>query len=114
MRGEIKLELLNEQDTFVMNLTSAEDTMAIVGIPHSAAKITRIEANEIPVWYHDKRKNKVNGVTFLENTADYIKFSVEPGKWFLKAKKNTPNNSIQGIRQTAPGMLNVLLKEKQL
>ena len=66
--------------------------MAIVGIPHTATNSTRIEANGTSVWHNGERENKVHGLTFLENTADYITFSVEPGKWSFKANSHKPNN----------------------
>ena len=96
VRGDIKLELLNEEDTFVMNLTSPEDTMAIVGVPHSALKSISIEANGTSVWRKGKQENELHGLTFLENTADYIKFSVEPGTWSFKANNNKSNKSMDG------------------
>jgi len=87
VKGDIKLELLNGQETFVMNLASPENTTAIVGIPNTAKNITSIEANGVPVWRNGKEEKTLQGLTFLKNTTDYITFSVIPGKWTFKAKK---------------------------
>ncbi|HKL20542.1 MAG TPA: alpha-L-rhamnosidase C-terminal domain-containing protein, partial [Tichowtungia sp.] len=98
VRGDIQLELFNRPDTFIMNLTSLPATEAVIGIPKSNRKITGIVANETPVWCNGKRTNEMVGLTFLEETDHYIKFSVKPGSWHFKAKKDAPNNNIHGTQ----------------
>ncbi|MBN2685009.1 MAG: alpha-L-rhamnosidase N-terminal domain-containing protein [Pontiellaceae bacterium] len=93
VKGDIRLELQNGPETFVINLTSPKDTVAIVGIPNRAADIISIEVNGTLVWGNGKEINKVSGLAFLESTTDYIKFSVGPGVWAFKATKTAPTNN---------------------
>jgi hypothetical protein len=85
VRGEIQLELLNESDAFVMNLTSPADTTAIIGIPCAGRNIKQIEANGTLIWRNGKPARLPGGLTFVGTTEHYIKFSVQPGQWFFKA-----------------------------
>ena len=87
VRGDIKLELLDEKESFVLNLASPANTTAIVGIPNTDKNITSIEANGITVWLKGKKNKTLQGLTFLKNTEHYITFSAIPGKWTFKAKK---------------------------
>ena len=82
------MELLNAQEVFVINLVSPTKTTAIIGIPNTNKNITSIDANGNTVWRNGKKDKTLQGLTFLKNTTDYIKFSVIPGKWTFKAKKN--------------------------
>ncbi len=86
VKGDIKLELHNQPDSFTMDLTSPEGTSAIVGIPRTAAENVSIKVNGTLVWRNGKSEGTLKGLNFLENGKNYIKFSVEPGKWSFKAK----------------------------
>ena len=86
VKGDIELELHNQPDSFTMDLTSPEGTSAIVGIPRTAAENVSIKVNGPPVWRNGKSEGTLKGLNFLENGKNYIKFSVEPGKWSFKAR----------------------------
>ena len=93
VKGDIKVEVLNAEESFTINLTSPENTMAIVGIPKTS-KVSAIDANGKTVWAAGPStelrtgisKKGPRGLKHLEETEHYIKFSVEPGKWIIKAK----------------------------
>lgn len=88
VRGNIKVELLEETSTFTLNLTSPANTTAIVGIPKSGAtEITAIEANGKRVWSSGRSGQPLQGLTFLETTDLYITFAVKPGEWSFKASR---------------------------
>ena len=93
VKGDIHLELHNQPDSFSMDLTSPEGTNAIVGIPRTAAENASIKVNGTPVWRNGKSKKALKGLNFLENGENYIKFSVEPGKWSFTA------NSKDGLQR---------------
>jgi len=86
VKGDIDVELLNEPGVFTLELTSPENTTAIVGIPKKqGGTITDIVANGKLVWKNGK-PNRRRGLKYLEETEHYIKFSVTPGKWSFSAK----------------------------
>ncbi|WP_372846608.1 alpha-L-rhamnosidase C-terminal domain-containing protein [Pontiella sp.] len=85
VRGDIRLELLNEPDAFSMTLTSPAGTSAIVGIPKADRNVARIEANGTLVWRDGKPAQLPDGLTFVENTEHYIQFKVQPGRWAFTA-----------------------------
>lgn len=85
VKGDIQLELQREVDTFSVDLTSPEGSMAIVGIPHTANQQTHIKVNGKTVWSDGKTNQELSGLTFLEKTPHDIKFTVEPGSWAFRA-----------------------------
>jgi hypothetical protein len=91
VKGDINVALLNEPGVFTLELISPADTTAIVGIPNSGRNFTSVEANGTTVWCNGKAAKALEGLTFLENTEHYIKFSVVPGSWSFNANCNKPN-----------------------
>jgi alpha-L-rhamnosidase len=85
VKGNIDVELRNAAEAFGLKLNSPAGTTAIVGIPQ--ANITEIEVNGTVVWRNGKSEQSVAGLTFLENTDRYIKYTVVAGKWSFRAKK---------------------------
>jgi hypothetical protein len=89
VKGDIELKLLNQHDTFSLELTSPENTLATVGIPHgNTEKIRSIQVNGVAVWRNGKARGRLPGLTFRENGRHYITFSVKPGEWLFSASKN--------------------------
>ena len=89
VRGDIKLTLRNDRDSFALDITSPADTQATVGIPHGGTEkaVAAIQANGVSVWRNGKSEESLRGLRFLEKDEHYIKFSVEPGTWSFKATK---------------------------
>jgi len=87
VKGDIAIELRNELDTFIVNLTSPAATTAIIGIPKRAGStITRIQANGKTVWQDGNPKSGVDGLSFVEDTEHYITFSAQPGNWVFEGR----------------------------
>ena len=87
VKGNIDLELRNEADAFSLKLNSPANTTAVVGIPKRAdVAIDRIQSNGKTVWENGQPKQNLRGLNFLESTANYIKFSVDPGTWSFQAE----------------------------
>ncbi len=87
VKGNIDLELRNEADAFSLKLNSPANTTAVVGIPKRAdVAIARIQSNGKTVWENGQPKQNLRGLNFLESTANYIKFSVDPGTWSFQAE----------------------------
>ena len=87
VKGNIDLELGNEADAFSLKLNSPANTTAVVGIPKRAdVAIARIQSNGKTVWENGQPKQNLRGLNFLESTANYIKFSVDPGTWSFQAE----------------------------
>jgi hypothetical protein len=43
-------------------------------------------SNGKTVWENGQPKQNLRGLNFLESTANYIKFSVDPGTWSFQAE----------------------------
>jgi alpha-L-rhamnosidase len=91
VKGDIKLKLLNDKESFVLELTSPKDTQAVVGIPYGPGEtILAIQVNGVSVWRNGQAEGKLDGLTFSAKDEHYIKFSVNPGTWSFTAKKGEP------------------------
>ena len=86
VKGDIKVEVLNANDSFTINLTSPAKTVAIVGIPKTA-KVSSIKVNGKSVWRNGKPKQRIKNLKFLEETKHYIKFKAQPGNWKFSATR---------------------------
>ncbi len=86
VKGDIGLELLDEPGAFTMHLVSPAGTTAIIGIPKPpGSAITSVQANGITVWEDGGPTGTVDGLDFMEESEDYIKFSAQPGSWVIQA-----------------------------
>ena len=102
VKGNIQVELRDEQEAFSLSLDSPAKTTAIVGIPRSCnAGIAGIQVNGRRTWHDGKPEQAVYGVTFLEHTPQYIKFRVMPGKWTFTAEKEMANRPPKGKRSAS-------------
>jgi hypothetical protein len=87
VRGDIHLELLNDPQTFTLNLTSPAGTTATIGIPRAIGTITDIEANGTLIWSNGKSKHLPPGLRYKGLSEHYIQFIAEPGTWHFTAQK---------------------------
>ncbi len=91
VKGDIRVALADDKNSFAMTLTSPADTTAIIGIPKDAMSAsTSIEANGTSVWRDGKPDKRVQGLTFLEDGKHYVTFSAKPGEWSLIAQQKGP------------------------
>ena len=85
-KGNIRLELHNQPKSFKMDIKAPKGADAIIGVPkRPGADISGININGKKVWKSGELMGGCKGVTFLENSEHYIKFSVQPGNWSLEA-----------------------------
>ncbi len=88
VKGHITLRLRRDQDTFDVHLNSPEATEAVVGIPkQSLPEVRSISANDTEIWRNGQPLNSINGITFLDENADYVLFEAEPGQWEFHAEQ---------------------------
>lgn len=86
VKGDIHLELRNEPGAFKVELTSPEDTVAVVGIPKRVdSSIDQIQINGAIVWQDGNQRGVSNGLRFIEENEHYLTFSVPPGNWSFVA-----------------------------
>ena len=82
------MEMKNNEKTFSLNLTSPNDTKAIVGIPKTDKNITEISLNGSVIWVKGKPKQH-NKVTSILEDHKYIKIEVASGEYqFFANSKN--------------------------
>lgn len=88
VKGDIKVEMKNNENTFSLNLRSPKDTKAIVGIPKTDKNITEISLNGSVIWVKGKPKQH-NKVTSILEDHKYIKIEVASGEYqFIANSKN--------------------------
>jgi hypothetical protein len=81
IKGDVTATLEKTKSRYALRLTSPVNTTAIVGIPKRAfAKLRSIEVNGVTIW-NGAYQNKVTGITWNGEDADYIKFNSAPGQW---------------------------------
>ena len=89
VKGDIAVQLANTKELFSLDLSSPVGTRATVGIPVLAgAKITEVKANGKAVWNAGGTNDVVPGVRFIEASARYLVFAVDPGQWSFTARKS--------------------------
>ncbi len=87
INGNINVSHLISSDSFNMDLESPKGTLAIIGIPKKQAVLS-IGVNGKKVWEKGDYMNNVPGVSGAGEGPDFIRFSVEPGKWKFVAVLN--------------------------
>ena len=81
IKGDVTVALKKTKSSYTLKLTSPASTTAIVGIPkRSFAKLNTIEANGTTIW-NGAYLDKVKGISWNGEDADYVKFNVASGEW---------------------------------
>jgi hypothetical protein len=81
IKGNVNVDLKKSASEYALNLTSPNDTSAIVGIPKASfSKLDHIKVNNTTVW-DGTNHSDIAGVTWSGEDADYVKFKVAPGNW---------------------------------
>jgi len=79
---------------FTQELTSPANTVCIVGVPKqvfgSSVPVKGIRMGAHIIWNNGAASEKVEGVEFIEEDAQFIKFKVQPGKWLFVSVANDP------------------------
>lgn len=89
VKGDIAVQLANTKKLFSLDLSSPVGTRAKVGIPLLAGEtITEVKANGKAVWKAGGTSGTMPGVRFIEATARYLVFAVDPGQWSFTARKS--------------------------
>jgi hypothetical protein len=78
-----------------MVLESPTGTTAIIGIPKKAT--SSISANNDTIWKNGTYLNNVSGISWVGEDANYIKFSVEAGKWQFDASQFEDPTSVKNL-----------------
>jgi len=79
---------------FTQEITSPANTVCIVGVPKlvfgSTFPVKGIRMGSHIIWNNGAASEKVDGVEFIEEDAQYIRFKVQPGKWLFVSVANDP------------------------
>ncbi len=90
VRGAIELEVCNQNDAFLLKLTSPPGTLAHVGIPMShETEFREVQANGATVWEPGKPVQQP-GIEFVGWSNSFLTFAVQPGEWHFRARRSTP------------------------
>lgn len=85
VKGDIALELKKDDGTFSLALTSPKDTAAIVGIPKSPDLPNRVQCNGFVIWENGQFVAGQEGVSWVGEEGDYLKFKLASGSWEVSA-----------------------------
>ena len=85
VKGTIEFEISRESDELAMQLTSPQNTVAVVGVPKQYFDIDDISFNRKSVWSNGQATRGISGVKYIGQDDKYIKFEVNSGKWKIKA-----------------------------
>jgi hypothetical protein len=81
VKGTVAVEIKKTGTEYSLVVNSPAQTKAIVGIPKgSFTKLNAIQVNGTAVW-DGKSNGAVEGVAWVGEDAEYVKFQVEPGEW---------------------------------
>jgi len=89
VKGDITVDLQQQEGAFGLELNSPADTVAIIGIPKSIGKIAQVQVNGSTVWKKGKFVGDVPGIRWNGEDEKYLKFSVAPGTWTITADQNS-------------------------
>ena len=93
IKGNITVELKKTASDYSLALISPANTTAIVGIPRASfTRLDSIKVGATTVWDVSYRGG-VNGVTWIGQDDDYVKFSVVPGSWNFVGLGTLPTDS---------------------
>ncbi len=93
IKGNVTVDLNKTATEYALDLDSPADTTAIVGIPKgSFTNLREIKVNDTSIWngsYHEG----ANGIAWIAEDAEYVKFKVSPGRWRFSATGTLPLTS---------------------
>ena len=90
VKGMVQVEIRKNEKLYQIGLTSPPNTSALVGIPKASFRtLTNIKVNGKKIW-DGSFKGAVDGVSWIGEDSNYIKFKVEPGTWSFVASGILP------------------------
>ena len=93
IKGNIKVEMEKTTTEYKLELTSPDNTTAIVGIPKgSFSNLKSIKVNGSTIW-DGTFKSGMKGISWNGEDARYIKFNASPGKWSFVGSGTLPITS---------------------
>ncbi len=106
IKGNVKVDLRKSASEYSLNLTSPENTTAVVGIPKSSfRKINFIKVSDAVIW-NGTYSGGVPGITFKGEDESYVKFNVAPGSWKFSGVgilcMNLPKLPLQSVGNEQP------------
>ena len=102
VKGEIKMEMNKTATSYKLSLVSPVKTKARVGIPKkSFSSLKTIKVNGVIIW-EGSYSGGVEGISWIGEDADYIKFNVTPGNWSFVGSGTLPLNSPKKLPVIAP------------
>lgn len=85
VKGNIILEMTNNDKEFQLKLNSPENTVAIIGIPKTDKEIKTVVVNNKVVWENGKMKGKLANFTYQDECDKFLKFKAVSGVWRVAA-----------------------------
>ena len=81
IKGNVTVDLKKTAAEYSLGLASPADTTAIVGIPKgSFAKLDAIKVGDTVIW-NGTYRGGADGITWVGEDADYVKFKAASGTW---------------------------------
>lgn len=85
VKGNIVVDVNRSQSNFTLALTSPDKTTAIVGIPKRNTELRDVKVKGQIIWKEGAFVGGVNGITYVGEDNDFLKFKVTPGNWTFNA-----------------------------
>ena len=83
VKGDITVDIRQQDGYFQMDLISPQETTAIVGIPKLNNPVSIIKVNNKIVWKKGVFKSGLKEISWNDEDDKYIKFNVLPGVWYF-------------------------------
>ena len=110
VKGNVTVDLNKTASEYALGLTSPAGTSAIVGIPKvSFTKLNSITVNGKTIW-NGAFSGGVDGISWQDEDADYVKFKAAPGTWKFVGHGTLPLTSPKPL--PAPASKDIELDKK--
>lgn len=109
VKGDILVEVNQNDSVFKLELLSPAATTAIIGIPKNRTEIIEVKADGQTIWKDSAFIAGVEGISFDSEDDKFLKFRVVPGTWSFEADiKLITINKEPEVAFTEPGKKKVL------
>jgi hypothetical protein len=85
VKGDIRVNIRQDEKFFALDLVSPEGTMAVIGIPKSIGAIAEVRANDQSIWKKGRFSNGGQAIVPADEDEKFLKFNLGSGRWEITA-----------------------------